>query len=139
MQLLKRPVLWRTMAPSRLAHQKKFFSAKKTAEEEEADFRRIFEGKDVDYTFKTYEVYFLRKDLELMRRHIDAGIKLGACMAALSTGVYFILGWKALGLGMLAFSTIPVLRGIYMRFRTRNLVSSIWLHQNLKTVEIIYG
>ena len=93
----------------------------------------------MDYTFKSYEVYFLRKDLELMRRHIEAGIKLGACTTAISAGVYFLLGWQAAGLGLLAFSTIPLLRGLYMRYRTKRTVSSVWLSKNLKTVDIVYG
>ena len=115
----------------------RMFSANKQSEEDE--FRKIFEGKNTDMTFKTYEVYFLRKDMELMNRHIKSATQIAIGIGGLAAATYLFTGSAVLGIGLTIAASLPLTRASLFRIRTKQLVSSIWVSPNMKTIEIIYG
>ena len=116
------------------------FSEGRTETEEE-EFNRIFKGQkgEVDLEFRTYEVYFLRRDLEVLRRHIKTSVYLSGFLMSVTGGLYLFSTWT-FGVYISAFISLqPLLRAILMWYRTRRVVSSIWLDPSKESLEVIYG
>ena len=119
---------------------RRYFSDAKDGKTPEADeFRKIFEGQDEKYTFSSYEVYYLRKDLEMLKRFSKISLITGASLITGGVGVYFGLGWATTAFILGGLGIVPIVRGLFMRHKSANLVSSLWLSPRKDQIELFYG
>ena len=109
--------------------------------EDQEEFERIFRGDDqkTSLQFRTYEVYFLRRDLDLLRRSMKASVFLSGVVFGATGLIYYTTSWY---LGLLAgsfFAIHPLMKAGLMWFKTRHVVSSIWLTPEKDKLELIYS
>lgn len=118
------------------------FTEKEKAENDE--FIRMFrEGTDApksetNLSFTNYEVYFLKKDIDLLRRHLRISFYMGLGLFSTSIPLaYFSYKFGAL---MMAFlGVVPFVRGAMASKSSSKLVSSVWLSPDKQNVCVIAG
>ena len=79
----------------------------------------------------------MQRDLDRLSRHLRSSANLGMGLIGMGCGGY-ILGIDSMAiLGVLGI--IPLIRAAYVGYTNRRVVSSIWIGEDMHSLEIVYG
>ena len=99
----------------------------------------VQQGETNTKRFNTFEVYYLKKDMSMMRRRIKASTMMSIyiCIAAelvhLTTSLPYVTKF------LLLCGSVPIVRAWILAVKSRKIVSCIWLSKNKELIQIVYG
>ena len=77
--------------------------------------------------------------MDILKKTTQTSFAASAILAGLGGGILGVTNWTWLGSAMAISSLIPMIRALVFSYKTKKIVSSVWISPDLEKLDIIYG
>lgn len=77
--------------------------------------------------------------MDILKKSMKSSYAASAIMAGFGGGILALTPWSWLGSAMVVVSLAPLTRALVFGYKTKKIVSSLWISPDLEKVDIIYG